>query len=107
MSIIIKGFLLLAIVVCISYAQVNEAGQQCLCQRVRNRMEKRSEIKDIQIYQATVFCTKVEIVVTNNNGLRYCLNPDLKAVKMIVTNILKNKKIAATTSTGLTSSTST
>ncbi|XP_041846556.1 interleukin-8-like [Melanotaenia boesemani] len=93
MSIIIKGFLFLAVVVCISESQINEAGQQCLCQRVRNRMDKRSEIKDIQIYQATVFCRKVEIVITNKKGLRYCLNPALQPVKMIVTRMLNNKRL--------------
>ncbi|KAM4555796.1 C-X-C motif chemokine 10-like [Odontesthes bonariensis] len=96
MSSIIKLFLLLAVVVCISAAQHGEAGQQCLCQRVRNRMILRSEIKDVQIYQATVFCDRVEIVITNKNGLRYCLNPELKAVKKILTEMMKKPKTSTT-----------
>ncbi|XP_026213766.1 C-X-C motif chemokine 6-like [Anabas testudineus] len=91
MSSIIKLFLLLAAVVCISKAQLNESGQQCLCQRVRKSISARSEIKDIQIYPATVFCNKVEIVVTMNSGLRYCLDPQLKAVKKILVNIMQKK----------------
>ncbi|XP_071313655.1 C-X-C motif chemokine 11-1-like [Trachinotus anak] len=93
MSGIIKVFLLLAVVVCISNAQ-RESGQQCLCQRVRNSITK-SEIKDIQIYPATIFCDKVEIVVTASNA-RFCLNPKNKAVKNLLVNILKNKKTLTT-----------
>ncbi|XP_049442006.1 C-X-C motif chemokine 11-like isoform X3 [Epinephelus fuscoguttatus] len=91
MSSIMKVFLLLAVVVCISEAQQHERGQQCLCQRVRNKINLMSDIKDVQIYQATIFCDKVEIVVTNNSGLRYCLNPNLKAVQKVMASILKPK----------------
>ncbi|XP_072252541.1 C-X-C motif chemokine 10-like [Leuresthes tenuis] len=96
MSSIIKLFLLLAVMVCMSAAQLNEAGQQCLCQRVRNRMIMKSEIKDVQIYQATIFCDRVEIVITNKNGLRYCLNPELRAMKKIVTDMMKKPKTSTT-----------
>ncbi|KAM9356961.1 C-X-C motif chemokine 6-like [Symphorus nematophorus] len=92
MSGIMKVFLLLAVVVCISKAQLYEPGQQCLCQRVRRLMNPKSEIKDIQIYPATVFCDKVEIVVTLNSGLRYCLDPNLKAVKRLLANIMNKQK---------------
>ncbi|XP_059201944.1 C-X-C motif chemokine 6-like isoform X2 [Centropristis striata] len=95
MSSIMKVFLLLAVVVCLSSAQVVE--QQCLCQRVRNRIISKSDIKDIQIYQATTFCNKVEIVVTNNSGLRYCLNPNLNAVKKLMASIMKLKVKPSTT----------
>ncbi|XP_031606931.2 C-X-C motif chemokine 10-like [Oreochromis aureus] len=92
MSTLIKVFLLLAVMVCISQAQLKQAGQQCLCHRVRNRLGMKSEIKDVQIYPATKSCNKVEIVVTLNSGLRYCLNPELKAVKRLVTNIMDKKQ---------------
>ncbi|GAA6228915.1 C-X-C motif chemokine 10-like [Lates japonicus] len=95
MSGIIKVFLLLGAMVCLSRAQLNEPGQQCLCQRVRNKID-RSEIKDIQIYPATIFCNKVEIVVTAGRGLRYCLNPELRAVKRLLANIIKSKKVSTT-----------
>ncbi|XP_025752777.1 C-X-C motif chemokine 10 isoform X2 [Oreochromis niloticus] len=88
MSTLIKVFLLLAVMVCISQAQ----RQQCLCHRVRNRIGVKSEIKDVQIYPATIFCNKVEILVTFNSGLRYCLNPELKNVKRLVTNIMDKKQ---------------
>ncbi|XP_042349765.1 C-X-C motif chemokine 11-like [Plectropomus leopardus] len=91
MSSIMKVFLLLAVMVCISKAQHRQTGQQCLCQRVRNKITSMSDIKDVQIYQATIFCDKVEIVVTNNNGLRYCLNPKLKAVQKLMASIMKPK----------------
>ncbi|XP_078025417.1 C-X-C motif chemokine 10-like [Epinephelus lanceolatus] len=90
MSSIMKVFLLLAVVVCISEAQQRETGQ-CLCQRVRNKIISMTDIKDVQIYQATIFCNKVEIVVTNNSGLRYCLNPNLKAVQRLMASIMKPK----------------
>ncbi|KAF3693837.1 C-X-C motif chemokine 10 Small-inducible cytokine B10 Precursor [Channa argus] len=91
MSCIMKAFLLLAAVICLSKAQLNESGQQCLCQRVRRGIGMRSEFKDIQIYPATIFCDKVEIVVTMNSGLRYCLNPQINTVKKILANIMKQK----------------
>ncbi|XP_047440443.1 C-X-C motif chemokine 6-like [Mugil cephalus] len=93
MSSMIKVFLLLAVMVCISKAQLSE--QQCLCHRVRNGIGRKSEIKDVQIYLATNFCNKVEIVVTMNSGLRYCLNPKLMAVKKLLTNIMKNTSTTA------------
>ncbi|XP_047441271.1 C-X-C motif chemokine 10-like [Mugil cephalus] len=95
MSSMIKVFLLLAVMVCISKAQLNETGQQCLCHRVRNGIGRRSAIKDVQIYPATIFCNKVEIVVTMNSGLRYCLNPKLMAVKKLLTSIMKNTSTTA------------
>uniref|UniRef100_UPI0037E93E4D C-X-C motif chemokine 10-like n=1 Tax=Semicossyphus pulcher TaxID=241346 RepID=UPI0037E93E4D len=98
MSSIIKLFLLLAAMVCISKAQLNEAGQHCLCQRFRNQIRSKSEIKDIQIYPATSFCSKVEIVVTVNSGLRFCLNPATPAVKKLLTRIMKQKTSPTSTS---------
>ncbi|XP_070769899.1 C-X-C motif chemokine 6-like [Enoplosus armatus] len=88
MSNIMKVLLLLAVMVCISKAQLYEPGQQCLCRRVRGRMAPRSEVKDIQLYKATIFCNKVEIVVTLNSGFRYCLNPTLKGVKNLLAKIM-------------------
>ncbi|XP_042275405.1 C-X-C motif chemokine 10-like [Thunnus maccoyii] len=102
MSSIIKVTLLLAVVVCISATQMEE-GQHCLCQRVRNQFPPKSEIKDIQIYPATPFCDKVEIVVTMNKGLRFCLNPKLKAVKRLMNNILKQKSSTTNRPTEVTS----
>ncbi|XP_049897666.1 C-X-C motif chemokine 11-like [Epinephelus moara] len=105
MSSIMKLFLLLAVVVCISEAQQRETGQQCLCQRVRNKIYSMSDIKDVQIYQATIFCDRVEIVVTNNSGLRYCLNPNLKAVQRLMASIMKPKTSTTAGPTVHTSST--
>ncbi|XP_059201948.1 C-X-C motif chemokine 9-like isoform X2 [Centropristis striata] len=95
MSSIIKVFLLLAVVVCLSSAQQDQS-DQCLCQRVRNKIISKSDMKDIQIYQATTFCTKVEIVVTNNNGFRYCLNPNLETVKKIMASIISSSSSSST-----------
>ncbi|XP_019115250.2 C-X-C motif chemokine 10 [Larimichthys crocea] len=97
MSGIIKVFLLLAVTVCVSKAHTYETGQQCLCRSVRQSLVK-SATKDIQIYPATIFCDKVEIVVTTNAGLRYCLNPNLKAVKKLLANVI-NKQSQIQTST--------
>ncbi|XP_078025416.1 C-X-C motif chemokine 10-like [Epinephelus lanceolatus] len=105
MSSIMKVFLLLAVVVCISEAQHHERGQQCLCQRVRNKINSMSGIKDVQIYQATIFCNKVEIVVTHHSGLRYCLNPNLKAVQRLMAFIMKPKTSTTAGPTVHTSST--
>ncbi|XP_033488510.1 C-X-C motif chemokine 10-like [Epinephelus lanceolatus] len=88
MSRIMKVFLFLAVMVCISEAQLSA---QCLCQRVRNKIILVSDMQDINIYQPTVFCDRVEIVVTNNSGLRYCLNPNLKAVQRLMASIMKPK----------------
>ncbi|XP_068570739.1 C-X-C motif chemokine 10-like [Cebidichthys violaceus] len=89
MSGILKMFLLLAVMVCISKAQPTNV--LCLCQHVRNGISSRTEITDIQIYPATIFCDKVEIVVTSNSGLRYCLNPKLKAVQKLMASIMKRE----------------
>ncbi|XP_078117595.1 C-X-C motif chemokine 10-like [Sander vitreus] len=91
MSSFMKVFLLLAVMVCMSEAQQRHQSDQCLCQRVSNRTGSKSDIKDIQIYPATTFCGKVEIVVTINSGFRYCLNPKLKAVQKIIASIMKPK----------------
>ncbi|XP_029297652.1 C-X-C motif chemokine 10-like [Cottoperca gobio] len=96
MSSIMKVFLLLAVIVCISKAQRNDSGQ-CLCQHVRNRIS--SPVKDIQIYPATIFCGKVEIVVTLNSGLRFCLNPKMAAVQRVMASIMKSKTSTTVRST--------
>ncbi|XP_035525413.1 C-X-C motif chemokine 6-like [Morone saxatilis] len=103
MSGIMKVFLLLAVMVCISKAQLRETGQQCLCQRVRGPVGLKSEIKDLQVYQATIFCQKVEIVVTLKSGFRYCLNPKLNAVKKVLANIIAKQKTTTTRPTEFTS----
>nr|XP_020478204.1 C-X-C motif chemokine 10-like [Monopterus albus]XP_020478205.1 C-X-C motif chemokine 10-like [Monopterus albus]QCB64396.1 CXCL-F2a [Monopterus albus]QCB64397.1 CXCL-F2a [Monopterus albus] len=108
MSSMIKVFLLLAVMVCISKAHANESENQCLCQRVRANLIGKSPVKDIQIYPATIFCDRVEIVVTTSNNFRYCLNPSLDKVKRLLNKIIK--KVNTTTTAiphNLTTSTNT
>uniref|UniRef100_A0A8C2ZXJ2 Chemokine interleukin-8-like domain-containing protein n=1 Tax=Cyclopterus lumpus TaxID=8103 RepID=A0A8C2ZXJ2_CYCLU len=108
MSGIMKVFLLLAVMVCMSKAQIGHtSGKQCLCQRVRNGIRSKNTIKDVQVYPATIFCDKVEIVVTINSGLRYCLNPKLKAVQKLMASIIKRGSSTTTRPTELTSTTNT
>ncbi|XP_030251220.1 C-X-C motif chemokine 11-6-like [Sparus aurata] len=94
---IMKVFLLLAVVVCISQAQQDKSGKQCLCSRVRPL--NTSNIKDVQIYPATVFCNRVEIVVTTNSGLRFCLNPKRRPVQQLIANIMNRQKASTASPT--------
>ncbi|XP_074505557.1 C-X-C motif chemokine 10-like [Sebastes fasciatus] len=104
MSNIMKVFLLLAVIVCISEAQRDDmSGEQCLCRRFKNKINARNSVKDIQIYPATIFCDKVEIVVTANSGLRYCLNPKLKTVQKLMASIMKPKTSTTARPTEVTS----
>ncbi|KAM6952717.1 alveolar macrophage chemotactic factor 2-like isoform 2-T2 [Lycodopsis pacificus] len=103
MSGIMKVFLLLAVMVCISKAQ----RKLCLCQRLRDGIRPGSKITDIQIYPATIFCDKLEILVTLNTGRRYCLNPKLKAVQKLMANIIKRETSSKARPTELTSTTNT
>ncbi|KAK5897155.1 hypothetical protein CesoFtcFv8_010243 [Champsocephalus esox] len=102
MSGIMKVFLLLAVIVCITEAQRHKSGG-CLCHRVRSKI--RSKVKDIQIYPATSFCAKVEIVVTDRRGARFCLDPELAAVQRVMASIIKARTTARPAA--LTSSTNT
>ncbi|KAI3351798.1 hypothetical protein L3Q82_020630 [Scortum barcoo] len=88
MSGIFKVFLLLAVMVCITEAQLHPLGEHCLCGSVKKGILSKSALKDIQVYPATTFCNKVEIVVTNNNGFRYCLDPKMSTVKKMLASIL-------------------
>ncbi|XP_068182349.1 C-X-C motif chemokine 10-like [Antennarius striatus] len=94
MSSIMKVLLALAAVVCIAKAHFRESGSQCLCQSLSMSPRMKSEIKDIQIYPATIFCNNVEILVTTNSGSRYCLNPKLKAMKRFLSTIIAKQKLA-------------
>lgn len=38
------------------------SGSNCLCDETKNRLVPKSGVKDIQIYPATIFCDKVEIM---------------------------------------------
>ncbi|XP_054454047.1 C-X-C motif chemokine 10-like [Anoplopoma fimbria] len=106
MSGIMKVFLLLAVMVCISKAQLDgTSGKNCLCRNVRNAVGSRNNIKDIQVYPATIFCDQVEIVVTLNSGLRYCLNPNLKAVQKLMAKIMTSVTSTTARPTELTSTT--
>ncbi|KAM8732476.1 uncharacterized protein AB9X84_024485 isoform 2-T2 [Acanthopagrus schlegelii] len=87
---IMKVFLLLAVAVCISQAQRYGLGMQCLCSRVMPL--DTSDVKDVQIYPATIFCKRVEIVVTTNSGYRYCLDPKRRVVQQFVANIMNRQK---------------
>ncbi|XP_034740086.1 C-X-C motif chemokine 6-like [Etheostoma cragini] len=101
MSSFMKVFLLLAVIVYISKAQQEQ--RQCLCQRVRNGIGSKTDVKDIQIYPANTICNKVEIVVTIKSGLRYCLNPKLTAVQKLMASIMKTKTSTTTRPTEITS----
>ncbi|XP_034740085.1 growth-regulated alpha protein-like isoform X3 [Etheostoma cragini] len=104
MSSFMKAFLLLAVMVCMSKAQQgHQSGDQCLCQRVHDRIGSKTDVKDIHIYPANPFCNKVEIVVTIKSGLRYCLNPKLKAVQKLMASIMKPKTSTTARPTELTS----
>ncbi|XP_056295524.1 growth-regulated protein homolog isoform X2 [Pseudoliparis swirei] len=108
MSGIMKVFLLLAVMVCMAKAQIGHtSGKQCLCPRVRNGIRSKNDIKDVQVYLATIFCDKAEIVVTLNSGLRYCLNPNLKAVQKLMAFIMKRQSSSTTRPTELMSTTNT
>nr|XP_040030807.1 growth-regulated alpha protein-like isoform X1 [Gasterosteus aculeatus aculeatus] len=104
MSGIMKVFLLLAVMFCISEAQLDHtSGNQCLCANVQRGIQRGTKMKDIQIqiYPPSVFCDKVEIVVNNNNGRRYCLNPELKPVQRLIARIMKPAPSTATRPTEL------
>ncbi|XP_037318562.2 C-X-C motif chemokine 10-like [Pungitius pungitius] len=110
MSGIMKVFLLLAVMFCISEAQFDHtSGNQCLCTNVQKGIQSGTKMKDIQIqiYPLTAFCDKVEIVVTNNNGRRYCLNPEVKAVQRLIARMIKPAASDTTRPTNTTSSSST
>uniref|UniRef100_A0A671WJG9 C-X-C motif chemokine n=1 Tax=Sparus aurata TaxID=8175 RepID=A0A671WJG9_SPAAU len=92
-----KVFLLLAVVVCISQAQRHGLGNKCLCSSVK-RLDT-SDVKDVQIFQATVFCNRVEIVVTTNSGLRFCLNPKRRPVQQLIANIMNRQKASTASPT--------
>ncbi|CAN9514929.1 unnamed protein product [Ophioblennius macclurei] len=75
MSGIMKVFLLLAVLVCISKAQMDRTGNLCKCSRTLDAIPKGPKIRGIQIHPETTFCDKIEIVVTRVNGTRFCLAP--------------------------------
>uniref|UniRef100_G3Q1U6 Chemokine interleukin-8-like domain-containing protein n=1 Tax=Gasterosteus aculeatus aculeatus TaxID=481459 RepID=G3Q1U6_GASAC len=62
MSGIMKVFLLLAVMFCISEAQ-HTSVNQCLCENVQRGIQRGTKMKDIQIqiYPPSVFCDRVEI----------------------------------------------
>ncbi|KAM3612849.1 uncharacterized protein V6R79_015546 [Siganus canaliculatus] len=105
MSGIMKVFLLLAVVVCISHAELNEAGKRCLCEKVTRTMIPKTAVKNIQIHPATVFCNKVEIVVTHKNGNQFCLDPKMSIVKKLLANVMVKRSSTAATPTESSSTT--
>uniref|UniRef100_A0A3B3Z9C8 Chemokine interleukin-8-like domain-containing protein n=1 Tax=Periophthalmus magnuspinnatus TaxID=409849 RepID=A0A3B3Z9C8_9GOBI len=66
----------------------------------------RRNISDIQIYPASDFCRQVEIVITNKQGGRYCLNPQLKAVKTFLTRMTGSTPTASNNSSSSSSNSS-
>ncbi|XP_030001570.1 interleukin-8-like [Sphaeramia orbicularis] len=105
MSSIMKVFLLFAAVMfCISEAKFDDKGQNCLCRSTRDKLSAGNKVKDIQIYPKTVFCDNVEIVVTDQNGLRFCLNPNVKVVKKLIARIMSAKRSRTTAATPTSSS---
>ncbi|TWW54981.1 hypothetical protein D4764_09G0000300 [Takifugu flavidus] len=89
MSGIIRLILLLTLAVCISEAQLHNI-ESCLCQNVSPTLVGgRNNIKEIQIYRETTFCTRVEIhrqskaKSHHEKCLRYCLDPSKKVSKIL------------------------
>ncbi|XP_072289652.1 C-X-C motif chemokine 11-1-like [Eucyclogobius newberryi] len=91
-SISIKVLLVLTALAFICHAQQNQAGQQCLCASFKNTVDSKKNISDVQIYPSTNFCNQVEIIITNKNGARYCLNPNLKVAKALLNRIIRARK---------------
>ncbi|XP_028315901.1 C-X-C motif chemokine 10-like [Gouania willdenowi] len=107
MSRIINLCLLLAVVVCFCNAQLHSSKQQCLCRSVTNSLSKESPVKSLQLFQATNFCNKVEIVVTMENDERYCLNPKSNVFKKKLSFLLnkRSKGVFTLTKSGASSTT--
>nr|XP_057919709.1 C-X-C motif chemokine 11-6-like [Doryrhamphus excisus] len=84
----------LAVIICLSAAQLNKS-QSCLCQDAVNTFHPKAGIKDVTIYPATTFCNKVEIIVTTKNGSDFCLKP--KAVQRMLANLIRRKALSSTT----------
>ncbi|XP_054647457.1 alveolar macrophage chemotactic factor 2 [Dunckerocampus dactyliophorus] len=88
----IKAILVLAVVICMSAAQLNKS-RSCLCHDAANTFDPKVGIKDVTIYPATTFCNKVEIIVTTKNGSDFCLKP--KAVKRMLANLTRRKVLSS------------
>ncbi|XP_008325365.1 C-X-C motif chemokine 10-like [Cynoglossus semilaevis] len=99
MFVIVKVFMLLAVAACVAKTQPSLSNENCLCNRVRNTLIKSEGVRDIQIYPPTVFCSKMEIVVTSNKGRRFCLDPNKITVQTLIHNIMRKVKPTPVTST--------
>ncbi|XP_036405024.1 interleukin-8-like [Megalops cyprinoides] len=91
-----KVLLLLAAVTCVALAQTGRSGPRCVCRRVRDKFGPARAILDIQIYPPSASCDNMEIVVSLKNGVQYCLDPRMKKVQDLVSNLLSMKSAEPT-----------
>ncbi|KAG7465165.1 hypothetical protein MATL_G00173390 [Megalops atlanticus] len=92
-----KVLLLLAAVTCVALAQTGRStGSRCVCRRVRDRFGPARAILDIQIYPPSASCDKMEVVVSLQNGVQYCLDPRMKKVQDLVSNLMNMRGVDPT-----------
>ncbi|KAM8888898.1 uncharacterized protein ACB058_006117 [Synchiropus picturatus] len=91
MSLCIKVILLLVAMVYISAAIRPPTKNSCFCQHLRPSISPGSRVKEIQAYGPSLFCKNLEIVVTEESGFRYCLNPEGQSFQRIFQQMQKKR----------------
>ncbi|XP_041128861.1 C-X-C motif chemokine 11-1-like [Polyodon spathula] len=72
--------------------RIVSSGQKCLCIGEGLNFIKTKLIRNIQVFQKSITCDKVEIIATfKKTGKQECLKPDSKRVKKILDRLLNKR----------------
>ncbi|XP_075705912.1 alveolar macrophage chemotactic factor-like [Rhinoderma darwinii] len=68
---------------------------RCQCVKTVNvpKPIKNTQVMNVELINSGPYCSRVEVIVTLKNGQKDCLNPEVKWVKHLISNILEKKGI--------------
>ncbi|KAM3940397.1 interleukin-8-like [Leptodactylus fuscus] len=69
------------------------ADLRCQCIKTVSLLKPidKTQVLNLELINSGPHCSRVEIIITFKNGRKDCLNPEVKWVKHLINNFLKNK----------------
>ncbi|KAL4617475.1 C-X-C motif chemokine 11-like [Arapaima gigas] len=66
--------------------------RRCLCIGPGVNFVRPKNIKTVRVYYPTTFCDKMEILVTQNDNVKKCLNTMTEFAKTLIRNLQRSKR---------------
>ncbi|KAM4049118.1 interleukin-8-like isoform 2-T2 [Anomaloglossus baeobatrachus] len=80
------------LIICCGIHEAAELRCQCIKSANLSKPIKKSQVRNMELFNSGPHCSKVEVIVTFKNGHKTCLNPEVKWVKRMIRKNLRKKE---------------